>query len=54
MLDFAEELTGTPSERIKIKSESNKRGEKMSASETENALSKFFKLIKTYNSVIVG
>ena len=54
MLDFAEEITGTPSERVKIKGESYRKGDKMTQEESENAIRKVEKILKRGNTIAVG
>ena len=54
MVDFAEEITGSPSQRIKIKGESNRKRERMSHEDTEAASGKIEKMLKNGNTVAIG
>jgi hypothetical protein len=53
MLDFVEEVTGSPSVAIRIKSDSTKKTDKMSQEQTEAALAKISKALRS-SSIAVG
>ena len=49
-----EELTGTPSQTIQLKSEAARKKDKMSAEQMQDNLNKALKYIKSGNAVILG
>jgi hypothetical protein len=54
MLDFLEEVTGTPSTRIQLKMDSPKKGEKMSAEEMDKAIAQLKKELDLAEVVALG